>query len=332
MVKILSFLFILTCSLSQGYCSKNISTSPPRVAITQITSHPSLDLIRQGLTDYLTENTPDIEILYKNPQGRLDIAASIAHSFASLNPPGILVAITTPSAQSMAKAVSGKNIPLVFAAVTDPVGAKLLKDVSKPYKTITGTIDQPPVDHIVEVMQTITPALKTIGVLYNPGEANSKFQVAVFKAAAQTKGLTIHEVPITKLADIPLAVPSLASKKVEAVFVPNDNLVVSGLDSLLKSLQKSKIPLYVSDPQSVQRGAFAALAFDQYEIGRQTGVLVLKLVQGTPLESIPPVRLQNPKFYVNSEVAKALGISSQVLEKLQNRFKDPKAGFENVYP
>src|SRR3990167_2675479 len=118
------------------------------VAITQITQHPSLDQIRQGILDELKEEgvlkAMKIQVIYDNAQGNITTAVQIAQKFAGLNPE-VVVGITTPSAQTIHSALKDKEIPLVFAAVTDPVGANLVKDLDHTQENVTGTVDLPPI-------------------------------------------------------------------------------------------------------------------------------------------------------------------------------------------
>ncbi len=293
------------------------------VAITKITSHPSLDLIEKGVLDVLEKAAPDFKITSNNAQGNIIIAAQIAQKFASLSPT-IVVPITTPSAQTMVKAFKGTGIPVVFSAVTDPVGAHLLSSLKKSTETLTGVVDQPPVIKIIEVIKLVKPNLKTVGVIYNAGEANSEFQIAAFRAAAEAQGIAVREVLVAKTADIQMAAASLVSD-VEAIFLPNDNLVISSIEAIIKAAGSRSIPVYVSDPESVARGAFAAIAFDQYEIGRATGELLLRVLETGNTTDHPPVLLDNPKFYVNENVAKTLGLSKAFIEELKekyNRFEE----------
>ena len=292
------------------------------VAITKITSHPSLDLIEKGVLDVLKEADPDLKITSNNAQGNITIAAQIAQKFASLSPT-VVVPITTPSAQTMAKAFKGTGIPMVFSAVTDPVGAHLLTSLEVSTSTLTGVVDQPPVVKIIEVMTLVKPGLKAVGVIFNAGEANSEFQIAAFRAAAEAQGISVREVPVAKTADIQMAAASLVSD-VEAIFLPNDNLVISSIEAIIKTAGSRSIPVYVSDPESIERGAFAAIAFDQYEIGRATGELLLKVLKTGSATDHPPVLLDNPKFYINETVAKTLGLSKDFIDSLRDHFNSLK--------
>lgn len=287
------------------------------VALTKITSHPSLDLIEKGILDVLKRAHPDLKITSNNAQGNITIAAQIAQKFAALSPT-VVVPITTPSAQTMVKAFQGTGIPIVFSAVTDPVGAHLLTSLKEGTDTLTGVIDQPPVIKIIDVMFFVKPGLKNVGVIYNAGEANSEFQIAAFRKEAEERGIAIREVPVAKASDIQMAAASLVSD-VDAIFLPNDNLVISSIEAIIKTASAGSVPVYVSDPESIERGAFAAIAFDQYEIGRATGELLLKVLKTGSTKNNPPVLLDNPKFYINEGVAKALGFSDEFIKDLKKK-------------
>ncbi|HBN22345.1 MAG TPA: ABC transporter permease [Holosporales bacterium] len=323
--------FLKTCAIAFAFSStmspvwsdsasteKLKSTKHRDVAITKITSHPSLDLIEKGVLDVLKKADPDLKIMSNNAQGNITIAAQIAQKFASLSPT-VVVPITTPSAQTIVKAFKGTGIPIVFSAVTDPVGAHLLSSLKESTESLTGVVDQPPVTKIIEVMKLVKPDLKTVGVIYNAGEANSEFQIAAFRAAAEAQDIVVREVPVAKTADIQMAAASLVSD-VEAIFLPNDNLVISSIEAIIKTAESRSVPVYVSDPESIERGAFAAIAFDQYEIGRATGKLLLEVLKTGSALNHPPVLLDNPKFYVNENVAESLGLSKEFIEGLKKKY------------
>ena len=120
-----------------------------------------------------------------------------------------------------------------------------------------------------------------------------------------------------------MATASLASD-VGAIFLPNDNLVISSLEGIIKIAHQKEIPVYVSDPESIDRGAFAALAFDQYEIGRATGELVVQVLESGSTKNHPPVLLNKPRLYINNSIAHALGLSQSLLKDLKQTYNCSK--------
>ncbi|WP_375635222.1 ABC transporter substrate binding protein, partial [Bartonella sp. AA5SXTY] len=96
--------------------------------------------------------------------------------------PDVIVAITTPSAQTMLAAT--KTIPIVFAAISDPVGAKIVSSLTKPGGNVTGTSDRIDVAATVKLLQEVKPDLKKMGYLYNASEANSVSTLKMLKDVA----------------------------------------------------------------------------------------------------------------------------------------------------
>ena len=162
-----------------------VSAKTYKVDVSQIVEHPALDAARNGLIDGLKaqgyEQGKNLNLEYRTAQGNPAIASQIARQFVGEGP-DVLVGIATPSAQALA--ATTRNIPIVFTAVTDPVEAKLVKSLDNPSGNVTGLSDLSPVAQHVELMQEFNPELKSIGVVYNPGEANSVALMTLLKAEA----------------------------------------------------------------------------------------------------------------------------------------------------
>lgn len=321
-VSVRQFLYVLLALLS--FSSSAQCAKMPTVAITQIISHPSLDAICKGVIDELQENGftegKGTKIMFDNASGNITIATQIAQKFASLNS-SVIVAITTPSAQSVLKAIQDTKIPLVFSAVTDPVGAGLLESLQKSSEQVTGTIDLPPIAKQLDIIKVLQPQARKIGILYSLGEANAVFQVEQFTKLAQEQKFEIIKVGIAKASDIQQAAAKLI-QQVDLIMLFNDNLIISSVETIVKEAHVQGIPVFTSDPESVERGALAAVANDQYQIGRQTGKMLVTLLQGTPIQQIPPQKVDIAKVYINKEVANHLKILPEQLKQAEDLFKN----------
>ncbi len=282
----------------------------PLIAITQIVQHPSLDKIRQGVIDELEENGyvdgKTMTLVYENAQGNIATAAQIGQKFAGL-PAKVIVAIATPSAQTVQAAVRERNMAVVFSAVTDPLGAQLVQNLEHPGGNITGTIDLPPIAEQIKILRDSIADLRVIGVVYNPGEVNSVIQVEKFKELAEKQGLEVVMSAATKTSEVRTAATQLASR-VQAFYIPNDNTVVSALEGIIQVSVDKKIPIMASDPDSVNRGATMAVANDQYDVGRETGKLVIRILQGAAPAQISVVSVKKAALYVNEDSVKRLGL------------------------
>ncbi len=298
---------------TQGTAQGTLKTLPV-IAISQIVEHPSLDTARQGILDALKDygliDGENVTILYKNAQGNITTSSQIAQNLASHTPkPTVFVAIGTPTAQGAISATRGKGIPIVFTAVTDPVSSRLVKDLKTPSKRLTGIIDYPPLDAQINLMKTVLPKLKIIGVLYNPGESNSVSVIKAFKEKAKKQGITVIDAPVGKAVDLALAVQKLLGKEVQALYVPQDNTVISAMPQLAGLSYTHKIPVFTSDNGSVKEGAFASISYSYYTVGRKTGEYIKRLMDGEALENLPITTPSTHQLYINTTAAKALGLN-----------------------
>lgn len=279
------------------------------VATTAIVEHPALDATRDGVRDELEANGyeegKNLRFEYESAQGNPATAAQIARKLVGAKP-HVIVPISTPSAQAVVAAT--KDIPVVFTAVTDPVGAKLVSDPKKPGGNVTGVTDLSPIGKHLELIQEITPNAKRIGVLHNPGEANSLSLLQLLKTEAGPRGLEIIEAPATKSSDVLSAAQSLIGKA-DVIYIPTDNTIVSALEAVIRVGTENKIPVYAGDTDSVPRGAMAALGFNYYDVGRQTGKIVVRILKGEKPGDIPVEGIEKTELYVNLTSAERMGVT-----------------------
>ena len=96
--------------------------------------------------------------------------------------------------------------------------------------------------------------------------------------------------------------------KVDAIYLPTDNTVISAMEGVVKIAEQAKIPLFAGDTDSVKRGAIAALGFNYYEVGRQTGNMLVRVLNGTSPSDIHVEGIDKTELFVNPEAAKRMGI------------------------
>jgi putative ABC transport system substrate-binding protein len=279
------------------------------VAITQIVEHPALDAVYQGVKDELADEGfkegDNLKIMHESAQGNSAIAAQIARKFIG-EEPDVIVAIATPSAQTVAAAA--RNIPVVFSAVTDPVGAKLVKSLDKPGANITGVSDMLPIDKHIDLLQRVMPDAKRIGTVYNPGEANAVSLVNLLDERLKARGLTLVKAAATKTSEVLGAARSLVGD-VDAIYLTTDNTVISAAEAVISVGERADIPVFAADTATVERGAVAALGFNYYNHGRQTGKMVARVLNGASTADMPVETMDTLDLYVNPAAAKKMGIT-----------------------
>lgn len=280
----------------------------PRIGLTYIVEHPAIDAVREGVVDGLKsagyEDGKTIEIVTRSAQGNMATQAQIANEFSGLDL-DLAVAISTPSAQTLKNTIKDK--PLIFAAVTDPVGAGLITSMAEPGGNVTGTSDQQPFPPIFDLVKKLVPNAKKIGVIFNPGEANSVSQVEALKAAAQPYGIEIVESPAAQSTLVGDAAASLVGRA-DAILLPTDSTVVSVVESVVTVGKKARLPVFASDTGSVERGAVAALGFNYYELGKLTAQMAEQVLKGKKPSEIPARVPESQDLYLNASSAKAMGL------------------------
>jgi putative ABC transport system substrate-binding protein len=155
----------------------------------------------------------------------------------------------------------------------------LVSDLTRPGGNVTGMSDLSPIGLHLDLVRQIAPATKRLGVIYNPGEANSMTLLELIKREAPARQLEIVEAAAPRSADVLSAAQSLVGK-VDAIYVPTDNTVVTALEAVVKIGTDNQLPVFAGDTDSVPRGAIAALGFNYYDLGRQTGQIVLRVLRG----------------------------------------------------
>ena len=278
------------------------------VAVTQIVEHPALDAARDGIQDELVDAGyvpgETLNWSWESAQGSPATATQIASKFVG-DAPDAIVAIATPSAQ--AAVAASDSTPIVFSAVTDPVGAGLVDSLEAPGGLATGVTDLSPIGDHLDLIVEILPQTETIGVIYNAGEDNSVSLIKLILEEAPARNLEIVEATATSSSEVRAAAQSLVGK-VDAIYVPTDNTVASALESVIAAGQASQLPVFAGDTDSVGRGAIASLGFDYYTVGRQTGALVVQVLEGANPATIPVQRVEQLNLVVNLDAAAAMGV------------------------
>ncbi|EGQ9204990.1 ABC transporter substrate-binding protein [Vibrio cholerae] len=289
--------------------SQSIMAKTAKVAVSQIVEHPALDATRQGLLDGLKakgyEEGKNLEFDYKTAQGNPAIAVQIARQFVGENP-DVLVGIATPTAQALVSAT--KTIPIVFTAVTDPVGAKLVKQLEQPGKNVTGLSDLSPVEQHVELIKEILPNVKSIGVVYNPGEANAVSLMELLKLSAAKHGIKLVEATALKSADVQSATQAIAEKS-DVIYALIDNTVASAIEGMIVAANQAKTPVFGAATSYVDRGAIASLGFDYYQIGVQTADYVAAILEGKEPGTLDVQVAKGSDLVINKTAAEQLGIT-----------------------
>ena len=329
LIETILILLLAAALIIVGGVSSLAGAQPLVIGITQIVEHPALDAARDGFIAALEEagfkEGEDVVYDLQNAQGDFNNAISIAQKFKD-DKVDLIVAIATPTAQAALQV--NKEIPIIINAVTDPVAASLAKSWESSGNNLTGMSDAAPNKQQVELIPQFLPEAKNVGTIYNAGEANSVVQVEVAKETCEELGLKLIEVTVSNSSEVLMAAQSLVGR-VEAIYIVTDNTVVSALESVINICNRQKIPLIVADPSTVDKGALASYGIDYFSLGKKSGEIALKIIEGAKPSDIPIQTITDPnelQFVVNLDAAKTIGISvsEEIIKAADKIIKDGK--------
>ena len=285
------------------------------VGVLQVVQHPSLDKAYKGFKKGLKEEGyvegKNLKIDYQNAQNNQDNLKSMSEKLVN-EKSDLMLGIATPAAQSLANA--SQDIPIVVTAVTDLKAAKLVKSDAKPGKNVTGTTDMVSIERQIKLLLSIVPKAKTIGIMYNAGESNSKIQADLATAVLKKAGVKVLIKTANSTNDVQQVTEALASR-VDGIFVPTDNTFDSAADVVGKVVKEKKVPLVASSVDQVKTGGLASIGIDYELLGEQTGKMAAKILAGKAKPADMPVeKAHDMKLVVNKKMAKALGINPKSIK------------------
>lgn len=288
--------------------NNNTEHNLKKVAILQYMPHSSLDNCTQGIKNALDE----AGIEYDVQVGSSGSADADCQSYAQqmvASGYDLIIAVATPAAMSAYSAVqnASSGTPVVFCAVSDPVAAGLVETMEAPGKNCTGTADAIDIAGQIELIKTLQPEIKTLGVFYTTSEANSISQLKTLQAECAKAGIELKSQGIAEASELASAAAALVPQ-VDAITNLTDNNVVDNMNVFLEQADAAKIPVYGSEIEQVKKGCLASASIDYVALGERTGQIAVDILGGKDAVSYPAVTVTDSFLVINPDTASKLGI------------------------
>lgn len=322
MKKLLVSLLAVAAAISLAACSspkkEETAAKTYTVGICNYVDDASLnqivDNIRSELAAIGEKEGVSFDIRYDNCNADANVLSQIVANFAA-DKVDLMIGVATPVAMTMQGATEENGIPVVFAAVSDPIGTKLVDSMDKPGHNITGTSDALDTTAILNLIFAADPDAQKIGLLYDVGQDASTAAIAAAKAFLEDKGVDYVERTGTNVSEVDLAVDALIAEKVDAIFTPTDNTIMTAELSIYEKLAEAGIPHYTGADSFALNGAFLGYGVDYANLGRETGKMAADiLLNGKNPADVPVMTFDNGTATVNTETAEALGFDFEDLK------------------
>lgn len=265
----------------------------PRIGILQHASVPVLDDGVRGIIDGLSANGyrdgQTARITLFNAQGEAATANAIAREMTD-GRFDLVITSSTPSLQAVANANKSGRTMHVFGIVADPYACGVGLDPANPLGHPRHLVGQGiffPVSDLFAAARQMLPNLKTVGVAWDPAQANSRRFVEDARAVCAKMGIVLLEAQVESTAGVREAIDSLISRGAQAVWVGGDITVSNAIETVITTCRQARIPVFSLLPGDPRRGTIFDMGFDFYQAGWLCGELAAQILKGTDPATIP---------------------------------------------
>ncbi|MGB8658732.1 MAG: ABC transporter substrate-binding protein [Candidatus Zixiibacteriota bacterium] len=272
------FPWILTLLLFQGVAF----SAEKRIVIVKSSDSPSFRAATEGVKKEIRKgDILPVFIEYDLSAGTPD-EEQIIQKIRELNPE-LIITIGSRATSLISKEI--KNIPIVFSAVLNPISSGFAQSMWSSGSNLTGASLDIPIKTQLEKFKLIVPGLRRLGVLYT---RDSEPLVAEARRVCDEIGLELVPVVISSEKEIPPAIENLG-KKTEGLWAVADTIIFTPQSTqyLLLHTLRNGIPFMGLSPAFVKGGALFTLAWDDKDVGRQSGELALRVLSGEDPKQIP---------------------------------------------
>lgn len=279
-----------------------------KIALINLVDNKVLEQAISGVEAGLTESGlvkgKDYEMKKYCAQGEMGQIPQLIQAVVS-EKPDVIVTVTTPVFMAVANKVH--DIPVVFTVASDPVKLNLFKD--KRPANICGIHDNPPVDKLLQMAIKNDPSLKKAGIIYDASQSNSVISVEKLRLAGKQQNIEILEATVSVVSDLPLAAQSLIQRGAKAFVISTDNLACTGFPAIVKVTKGAGIPVYVTDMELISQGATGGIGDNFHEWGKQSGIMLAKVLAGVPPGNLPITETRNQQVVepVGRQISKTEG-------------------------
>ncbi len=299
---LLSVLMILTAASALGEAQYT-------VGVIQLVTHDALDAATQGFIDALNAEMGEgvVEVDVQNAAGDSNTCATMANAFVA-DEVDLIMANATPALQA-ASAATG-DIPILGTSVTEyGVALDIDNFTGTVGGNISGTSDLAPLDQQADMILTLFPEAKNVGLLYCSAEANSQYQVDTVKALLEAKGVTATLYPFSDSNDV-AAVAQNACDASDVIYVPTDNTVAANTGIVDNICQPAGIPVVAGEAGICGGCGVATLSISYYDLGVTTGKMAARILKGeVDIATMPIAYAENFTPQYNAAICEALGVT-----------------------
>lgn len=297
--------------LAAGCTPRSRPPGPPRLGLLQYVRAAAPDAARRGFVQALARGgfqpPAGVTLLERFAEGSM--ATSRAQVLELLEGEvDMLVAIGTPPLAAIL-AVAPARVPVVFFYCSNPWGAGAGTSYTRHRPNVVGTVSTSPLAKQLDLARRITPGLASVGLVFNPSEANASFEAELLRRDASQRGIAVEIEPVSGPGEVVRAADALAAHRVGALVRVGDYATSVGFPALAAAGMRHRLPVYSVDPSDITTpGCLAAVGWDPEADGALAGDLAVKVLRGRSPADLPFEPATKTVLLLNRLTAKAIGV------------------------
>ncbi len=264
-----------------------------KVAIANLGPHPALNAVvsgfKKGLEQGGFKEGEGVGFEYKDANFDSAVVAQMITALEATGP-DLMLTVTTPITQASKRIVRNKSLPIVFAPVTDPIDAGLVPSWDNGSDRFVGASNLQSMPTVLGfAKQLLGDDVDTVGLLFNPGDANDVVNVEYARKAAEDMGMTLKAVSVETTGDIPVRVEAL--KDADFIYLIPSSMLQPAMPAVAAAAKRNQIPVINASPAGVKDGLIlASMSVSWFDVGRQAGLRAAEILNGAKPSSLSVFR------------------------------------------
>jgi putative ABC transport system substrate-binding protein len=217
---------------------------------------------------------------------------------------------TGGTAAALAARTATSTIPIVFYMGGDPVQQGLVASLGRPGGNLTGFswLGFALAAKRLELLRELLPNAAMIGMLVNPVNPDSDFEMRDVQDAARILGRQIHNLTASSDSDFDGVFATLVKQQMGALIVASDAYFSGRRGRIVALAARHGVAAIYERREFPDAGGLISYGHHRADAYRQLGVYTGRILKGTKPAELPVLQPTKFELVINLNAAKALGI------------------------
>lgn len=198
-----------------------------------------------------------------------------------------------------------KEIPIVFSISVFPMETGIIKSLASSENNCVGTRNYISVGKQLEVLLSIVPEIRSIGVIHLKEDPDSTIRLERMKEITKVLGIQVIDMAASDLNQL----QEILNEKADAYYLTCDTLIQNGGEEIaIDAANKRKIPTLSCNRSGILKGALVGDVVDLESLGTASGKKAAAILNGEKPTDIITETQQGSYVMINLKTANLLGL------------------------